>query len=445
MKDSTLMMVMCVVGIAFGGVARGQAADDAADKRVEQLEKKVDMLEKLLGLDGESPDAKGKARIPAKGFAVWSNLDIEVYGYIKMDAAYDSARTSAGNFARWVNSEAMNTNDDQFNMTANQTRLGIKITNPNDDKIKTFGRVEVDFYGNGAGENKPGILVRHAYLQLDFPRHKVSLIAGQTSDVISPLVPATVNYTVNWWCGNIGYRRPQIRVTKICDVDDGSFLTFQGAVTRDIGHATINGLDPGDSGEDAGAPGVQARVAVTTPLIDGRQATLGLSGHFQSEEYDIAANGRHKNLCSWSGNIDVLLPVSETVTLKAEGFFGQNLDTFFGGIGQGIEVTTIGVAPAPVVVTQISEIRSMGGWVAATCDPEGPWAFNVGASGEMINEDDVAVATTRTTNSSVFLNTFYKITDNALVAFEISGWRTTYKRGASGNSLRCQIAFIYGL
>jgi len=435
----TVAIVACLV---FGSTAWGQAADSAVDARVKELEKKVNMLEKLLGPDATKTDDTVKA--PVKGFAVWSKLDVQMYGFVKLDASYDTSRTSTGDFARWVNSEARNNKDDQFNMTANQTRLGFKITNPNDGKIKTFAQFEVDLYGNGTAENKPGLLVRHAFLRLDCPDSGWSLLAGQTWDVISPLTPSTVNYSVAWWAGNIGYRRPQIRLTKGFKLGDEKKLTIQIAAARAIGRSTVNGFDPGDTGEDAGYPGVQARAAVTMPWIGARSATFGISGHFQPEEYDTAANGDHKNLCSWSGNVDVLIPVDETVTLKAEGFMGQNLDAFLGGIGQGVEVTTTGVAPA-LVVTQISEIRTMGGWVGATCDPEGPWAFNAGASGEMINEDDVKVATTRTANSSVFVNTFYKITENASVAAEVSNWYTQYKRMSSGNNVRFQIAFIYAM
>jgi hypothetical protein len=56
-----------------------------------------------------------------------------------------------------------------------------------------------------------------------------------------------------------------------------------------------------------------------------------------------------------------------------------------------------------------------------------------------------AAASTRTANGSVFINTFYKITENATVAAEVSNRYTQYKRMDSGNSVRFQIAFIYGM
>ncbi len=52
---------------------------------------------------------KNKERKP-----VWSTLDIQLYGYIKVDAAYDTTRTSPGNYVKWVDSEATKKNDNEF-------------------------------------------------------------------------------------------------------------------------------------------------------------------------------------------------------------------------------------------------------------------------------------------------------------------------------------------
>ena len=116
-------------------------------------------------------------------------------------------------------------------MTASETRLGLKIFGPDVNEIKTSGLVEVDFYGGGA-ENSPQPRIRHAYMKLEWPEQRLSLLAGQTWDVISPLNPSTLNYTVQWWGGNIGMRRPQIRVTKGLSISDDTDLTLQAALLR---------------------------------------------------------------------------------------------------------------------------------------------------------------------------------------------------------------------
>ena len=60
---------------------------------------------------------------------------------------------------KWVDPETgRNNNDDEFNMTANQTRIGLKITGPDSEDLKLSGLVEVDFYGGGGDNVKHGDL-----------------------------------------------------------------------------------------------------------------------------------------------------------------------------------------------------------------------------------------------------------------------------------------------
>jgi hypothetical protein len=89
----------------------------------------------------------------------------------------------------------------------------LNFSTPTANGIETSGKLEIDFYGGGP-ENKNLPMMRHAFMKLDWPKRGFSILAGQTSDVISPLVPSTVNYSVAWWVGDIGYRRPQLRLTK---------------------------------------------------------------------------------------------------------------------------------------------------------------------------------------------------------------------------------------
>jgi len=204
----------------------------------------------------------------------------------ELGAAYDTSRTDVRDYARWVESESTNRDDNQFNMTARETRLGMRLSGPHDEQVETSGRVEIDFYEGGA-ENKPRIMMRHAYMTIDWPKDDFSIIAGQTSDVISPLYPHTLNYSVGGWAGNIGYRRPQIRLTSSYELTEDVGLKLEGALARTIG---LSGDDfaetPGDAGEDAGFPGIQARASVELPLLKSKPTVVAISGHWAEEELD---------------------------------------------------------------------------------------------------------------------------------------------------------------
>jgi len=351
----------------------------------------------------------------------------KLYGKIKLDAAYDSARTDNGNFARWVESEADNEDDNQFNMTARESRFGVWLYGPEMAGMDTKGRAEIDFYEGGA-ENKNRIMLRHAYVQLDWPDCDMSVLAGQTSDVISPLYISTINYVVGWWSGNIGYRRAQLRLTKNVDLGGDSGLVFQGAASRTIGDDW--GENPGDTGEDSGFPTLQGRVAVKAPLLAETPACLGVSGHWGQEEYDADEFGDGEDFDSWSMNMDLHVPIMEQLGLKAEFFTGENLDAYLGGIAQGVNRTGM------------NEIASTGGWVALDVKPHDKWSCLVGASIDDPEDDDLNEGD-RAKNTALFANVMYSITKALKTGVEVSLWDTDYVGGENGDSIRGQGTLIY--
>ena len=433
MKKRLYLMTIVLAGV-LAGVTLGTETGDLAlentilHQRLDQLDKEIQGLKQNSAL--QSNDAGTQSRQP-----IWTKLDIEFYGYLKLDLAYDASRTDTGNFARWLDSESLSDNDEQFNMTANETRFGFIITGPKTNDMVTSGKVEFDFYGTGAAENKAGIMMRHAYIKLDWPDSKFSIIAGQTSDVISPLVPTTINYSVCWWAGNIGYRRPQIRLTKVFNLAGNVDVKLEGAVSRTIGR-----YDPNtsvtwdtDSGEDAGFPTLQGRVSVTMPVFGERLTTIGLSGHKGREEYDITNTGVNTEFESWSVNFDVTQPVCDKLSLKGELFTGKNLDSYLGGIGQGVTLS------APNIY---EEIRSSGGWIAASIGPWNDMAYNIGFSAEGVNRGNTNTGA-RLLNRTIFGNMIYSLNKQTDVGLELSHWRTEYEGPGDADSVRLQAALKY--
>ena len=456
MKQSTLTLAAVAVVCCLLVVA-ARAEDANMPQRVATLEQQVGQLAELVKAQAQALQAAQQSNSELKAklndvdwtaakaavmkdaekksdtrHNLWSNLDVQLYGKIKADAAFDTSRTSTGDYARWVEHESTNRDDHQTNITANETRLGLKFNGPNVGEAKTSGVLEMDFYGGGL-ENKSTPMMRHAYMQIDWVKCGLSLLAGQTWDVISPLNPTTLNYSVQWWAGNIGYRRPQIRLTKVCDLGGGTTLKLETALARNIGHTGTPDFGPGDSGEDSGLPSFQGRASLSFPFLADKKATFGASGHYAQEEYDTDATGRNLKADSWSANLDMDLPILSWLAVKGEMFTGQNLDAYLGGIGQGVVVAN----------GHLTEIQGTGGWIATSLGPWGPWSFNVGCSGEFINDSDVTSATARTCNSTIFGNAIYKINANTTVGLEVSRWLTKYKGEDPGDSLRVQTSFIY--
>lgn len=429
----TIVAVLSVPGWAGG---EGDLANENAQlkQRVDKLEKQVEQLTDTLG-----PENKQALQANADGKKpLWSKLDVQFYGYIKGDASYDNSRTTSGNYIVWADRENTRKNDDEFNLTANQTRLGFLINGPKDNGMETSGKVEIDFYGNYAAENKPKIQMRHAYLQMAWPDSGLSLLAGQTWDVISPLNPSTLNYTVLWDAGNIGYRRPQIRLTKDHMLNGETSLKFQGAIARTVGRDVLGAGATSETGEDAGFPTLQGRVGATFPWLPAGATTVGLSGHIGKEEYDTTAAGDNRDFDSWSVNLDALQPINEWMTLKAEVFKGENLNTYFGGIGQGVRAVKSG----GTTTGYDREIESKGGWCALAMGPCDQWRFNVGIGIDDVDADDVNDGD-RTLNRAVFGNAIYAFNKHAEVGFELSHWRTDYRGAGDADNVRFQTSLIY--
>ncbi len=214
-------------------------------QRLEKLSGELERIKKLLEEKGISASGKSSGEKP-----LTSGLSLALYGYVKLDAAYDSSRISAGNFARWVESEQIRRNDDEFNITANQTRVGLRLSGEPSDDFRYGGVVEADFYSGIGADNSPSPRLRLANLTLEWPRVGFGVLAGQAPDVISPLYLTTVNYSVAWWQGNIGFRRPQLRLIQSLKPAEDVEFKLEGDVDSDVRTRLLVELSAAE--EDAG-------------------------------------------------------------------------------------------------------------------------------------------------------------------------------------------------
>lgn len=372
----------------------------------------------------QSPPA---AASKAAGNPIMAKPLVELYGYVKLDSAYDTGQVYPGNYAMYVQPPLAGRDErEQFNITANATRLGLNLKTQGSGSAVTSGRIEVDFFGGGA-ENKPNPMMRHAYLQVEWPTEGLALLAGQTWDVISPLNMPTVNYPVGWYAGNIGFRHPQLRLTKDFRLDGGSSIQLQGALVRTMGHLA----GERNTGVDAGFPTVQGRVAYSFPPGAGGKATLGFSGHWGEERY-LSATPEQPDLRfrSWSANADLKVPMGKRVTLQAEAFTGRDLDSYLGGSNEAIRLDTK------------TATASAGGWLALSIVGTEKITWNLGASVDDPRNSELSLGS-RARNSSVFANGLFTIAPSAQVQAELSYWTTDYLGKPTARAFRAQLSFQY--
>jgi len=340
-------------------------------------------------------------------------------GYIKADFAYDETRVNSGNYALYVlePKPAGAAKNDVLSATARETRLGFDFSWLEGD-YRTDAKVELDFYGLGvtsasltAQENKAAPMLRHAYVQV--ARGRWSLLAGQTSDVMSPLVPKTVNYTVCWDQGNIGYRRPQIRLTTSASPSERAKVTAAVAAARTIGGDADGDLV--DDGADSALPTVEGRLGVALKPCNRSTFDVGVSGHYGKETWAADA----EEVESWSANADLRALMRGKVELSGEFFVGRNLGGYLGGVGQTVNPLGEGIG-------------AKGGWAQVSYTPVGGLWINAGYSVDDPDEEDLNIAAGGAQkafidrNENIFGSVFYSLTSNVQAMFEVSRMTTAY-------------------
>lgn len=371
-----------------------------------------------------------------------AGVQLSVYGFASLTAAYNDSRSNNGNFDNTVSaSDLTNEDDGGWYLTPNLTRLGVNIAGSDSTAyIQTSGKIEVDFYGGGSA-TAPVPRLRHGYGQVTFGKTGFSILAGQTWDVISPLITPILNAGMLTNSGDPGMRRAQLRLTESIPVADGS-VDIAAAVVRSVGiDQPYTGV--GETGTDGDIPAFEGRIGVALPLwVEGKKVGVGISGHYGREEFDIDGSGATKDVPTWSVNGDLYLPILKTLTLLGEGFYGEDLATYGAGIGRGV-VTN---AEDP---KKTKTIKAYGGWAALQYNPAQKLAFNLGAGVDKIDKESIEDVGGARRNRSAFVNAAYKLTPTFTVGLEYLRIETDYLNTSTGKTQtadlnRGQLSLNYG-
>lgn len=371
--------------------------------------------------------------------ATASGASITLYGTAQFDASWENHRgiSTPGNLAYYAD-VGRTAQSGEWNITAMNSRLGVNLTGPDSGKaFKLGGKIEVDFGSTAAYvENQPVVRLRLGYGTLTFPSLGLSFLAGQAADVFSPLGAPTINTGGLWFGGNVGYRRPQFRVTETVPVG-GAKIEVAGAVARSIG--TAGYLGQADGGHDADIPVFEGRAAVGAPLWVGKQsATIGFSGHFGQEDV-LLRDTSYKTLNSWSINVDLELPLASFLSLVGEADYGANLDAYMGGINQGFTKR----AGATVNDSTATNVDGWGGWAALRLKVGSQLNFNLGFGVDSVHASKIN-ANKPMRNTNAFVNTNYYLAPNSRIGLELERIETDYKAVQASQRLwRTQAVYAY--
>ncbi|KZK74103.1 MAG: hypothetical protein A3K90_07760 [Pelodictyon luteolum] len=407
-------------------------AEGSLEERIVRLEGEIAELKALLqarpAATTEAPASSApepQAEKPPVTAA--PGVKLRLYGFARFDGAYDTGRLYPGNIALYATQGS--DGDAEWNLTGNATRIGMDLSGPDTEAMKLSAKIEFDFFGGGT-ENAANPRLRHGYIKTYWPGSDLSIIAGQTWDLNSSLIPFVDDAGLMWDAGNIGGRHPQVRLTKGFKAGDKERVEIAVAAARNIGETdSITGA-ASDTGKDANLPTIQGRLALSTPLlVADRPATIAVSGHYGQEQWDLDASNTHITADTWSACLELSMPLSQKLLFAGECFTGSNLENYWGGIGQSLGSTG-------------NETRAQGGWAALRYSLSPSTAVALGAGVDDPENSDLT-AGSRSFNRTIFANVIESITPNFILGLQLSQWKTGYIGASDSDVWRTQTSLTY--
>ncbi|MDR1813220.1 MAG: porin, partial [Candidatus Fibromonas sp.] len=142
---------------------------------------------------------------------------ISLYGFLQANAVYENGRNDGVFWTEKVPSRAQD-GEGNFAFNVNQTRIGFNLSGPQTEGggTEVSGKFESDFANNN-NRNNNGVgsfRIRQSYGAVKFKDLGLTLLIGQTADLIGSLTAPTLNQAALKHSGSIGTRRPQIRLTE---------------------------------------------------------------------------------------------------------------------------------------------------------------------------------------------------------------------------------------
>jgi hypothetical protein len=342
-------------------------------------------------------------------------------------------------------------------LSARQSRLGLKAARTfGEGELKAVGgTVELDFYGatvgQGLGAFFPLPRLRLAYASAQFGWGNLKLVAGQDWVTFAPLNPeSSLHVAVPGFAqaGNLWARAPQIRLegsTSGAWSAHWSVAVLDDAETdpKATDQTTVSSVRLPQAGEHTKLPAGEARLALEGTLFD-RPLAVGVSGHIAQREWILASG--NVDTASWGAAVDLVLPLGRMLSLKAEGFVGEDLASFMGGVNQGVRLTTTAGA-----ITGVSPVHSMGGWAQLVAKPLDNLTIAAGPGVDSPQRGDLPAVggalkySPITSNLAVYASANYELSKGFLLGVEYNYMHTEYLSGATPTgtvvALNAQYAF----
>ncbi|MBN1827110.1 MAG: hypothetical protein JW958_12705 [Candidatus Eisenbacteria bacterium] len=351
-----------------------------------------------------------------------SEMKFTPYGFVRFDMIYDNTEVAKGDWLLFVQpGESAQAEQDALTATARHTRLGFDISKggcPEEGMVTA--KIELDFAGgfpnSSTAARQPQVRLRHAWMQ--YAKSNWALRFGQDWALISDPFPGTANFVVGAGAGNLWMRYPQIQFMQKFDQFKYA-LSLNRPMAGNNKYDSFAGgdFDPVGDGERSGMPWVMGRVwAMVDPV------NISVGGHYGQEQInDLNLAAHDMDTYSVVGAVVLKQP---KFSLTLNGFYGENLNQFFGGVFQGFVRYD----------DKVENVVSFGGWGQVSVDLHEKWNLTVGGGMDDPDEEDLPPEA-RDRNDWIFGTLTSKLIPEIAMKLGVDYMKTHYMDDAAGDEI----------
>ena len=252
--------------------------------------------------------------------------DVSIYGFARTDFIWDSRKsafTREGQLNLYPLDVVLDANGKdinaapQSNFLSITSRLGVKAKGPNVWGAKTSSVMEADFYGNVEGGTIGLLRLRHAYVNLEWP--KTTVTVGQTwyPQFIPEVFPGVANFNTGILFNPFGWAT-QAKIKQI--LSNEVSLTFTAYKEREF---TVPGPGTQNSASiNSVLPSLNAQIQ-----YKAKNTILGLGAEYKSlQPLTVSNNLASTEKVNSSSFFGYAKYSNDQFSIKAYGISGGNLN-----------------------------------------------------------------------------------------------------------------------
>jgi hypothetical protein len=336
-----------------------------------------------------------------------SKWPVTIYGTILSTTFYNTHDVDWADLPFKVDQNSGVYSAGAFSSSLRQTRIGLEVDGPTVGSFKSSGVFAMDFMGGQTDFLATPLFglanIVYAYARLD--NGSTVFEAGQDHMILAPQNPTSLvaySYPELWEAGNLYIRAPQLRVEqKLVNSREGQMWLTLGLVAP-VGTYPL--LDfPGSSANSTLRPSVQGRLSWRSAPPGSAEKSgweAGFSGTYGRVNLPLVDTSGNVvssfSGASYAGAFDFNAHYHK-VGFDGEGYLGQNLENFGGGIGQ----------PG----------RAIGGYFEGRLNLTQRLSFNSGLGVDhLLKPDRIPVVLNR--NTGLFANTIFHFKPEVAASLE---------------------------